>query len=217
MTLADKLKFKASLQLMLFNAGKDETSLFNGLEIKSGVRSKTPMSQVLLFARHKKELETSYTVIISKLTADAVFWIAYPKKTSGIESDLSRDEGWSIVMNSDFRIVSSASINDIWTAVRISRKKPDAAYKSSVPMAERKTEGIDYIKRVVKLPADASVVLKRYKDLETFFYSLAFTHQKEHMEAIADAKKPETRQKRIEKMAEMLLAMKSDKENKKKK
>jgi len=36
------------------------------------------------------------------------------------------------------------------------------------------------------------------------FDALAFTHQKEHVRAIEDAKKPETRAKRIEAMVEKL-------------
>lgn len=62
---------------------------------------------------------------------------------------------------------------------------------------------LDTAARTVTLPDDAAKALARAK-LRTRFDALAFTHQKEHVRAIEDAKKPETRAKRIEAMVEKL-------------
>jgi len=59
-------------------------------------------------------------------------------------------------------------------------------------------------------------MMKPHKGLEDFFYSMSFTHKREYVEAIVDAKKPETRQRRIEKMIEMVTALKEKKEAKRK-
>ena len=59
--------------------------------------------------------------------------------------------------------------------------------------------------RVVELPDDAAKALARAK-LRAKFDALAFTHQKEHVRAIVDAKKPETRLKRIDALLEKLRA-----------
>ena len=72
-------------------------------------------------------------------------------------------------------------------------------------MEERKHEGIDYIKRTTTLPKDALAAVNKYKGLADHFYAQSFTCQKEYVMAITEAKKPETRTKRIEKMIEMLL------------
>jgi hypothetical protein len=64
---------------------------------------------------------------------------------------------------------------------------------------------LDTEARVVKPPADlvkalkASSVWDRWQDL-------SFTHQREHVEAIEDAKKPETRARRIERAVQMVRA-----------
>ena len=84
-------------------------------------------------------------------------------------------------------------------------------------MEERKVKGIDYVNRTVVLPDDALKAAKPNKGLVDFFYTMAFTHQREYVESIEDAKKPETRQKRIDKMIEMVLQLKMAKEIKKKK
>jgi len=81
-------------------------------------------------------------------------------------------------------------------------------------MEERTTEGINYHARTVKLPDDAEKALNVHKGLTSFFYSMSFSHKREYAEAIAEAKKPETRARRIEKMVTMVLALKQKKEQK---
>lgn len=65
------------------------------------------------------------------------------------------------------------------------------------------TIALDGAPRTVELPDDAAKALDKAK-LRKKFDALAFTHQKEHVRAIEEAKKPETRAKRIAGMLEML-------------
>lgn len=62
---------------------------------------------------------------------------------------------------------------------------------------------LDGAERTVDVPTDAAKALDKAK-LRKKFDALAFTHQKEHVRAIVEAKKPETRTKRIEAMLEKL-------------
>ncbi len=62
---------------------------------------------------------------------------------------------------------------------------------------------LDGADRVVEVPDDAAKALAKAK-LRKAFDALAFTHQKEHIRAITDAKRPETRAKRIEGMIKKL-------------
>ena len=62
---------------------------------------------------------------------------------------------------------------------------------------------IDRAARTVEVPDDAAKALDKAK-LRKKFDALAFTHQKEHVQAITGAKKPETRTRRIEAMLEKL-------------
>jgi uncharacterized protein YdeI (YjbR/CyaY-like superfamily) len=83
-------------------------------------------------------------------------------------------------------------------------------------MEERVTEGVDYINRTATLPVDALKAMKTFNGLEDFFNGMSFTHKREYVEAIVEAKKPETRQRRIDKMIEMVLKLQEQKELKKK-
>ena len=58
--------------------------------------------------------------------------------------------------------------------------------------------------RVVEVPSDFAKALKADKAAKARFDSMSYSHQKQHVQAIEDAKKPETRQRRIDKALEML-------------
>lgn len=59
--------------------------------------------------------------------------------------------------------------------------------------------------REVEVPVDLAKAFRGAKDGKTEWDRLAFTHQREYAEAILDAKKPETRARRIEMTIEALL------------
>jgi hypothetical protein len=62
--------------------------------------------------------------------------------------------------------------------------------------------------RVVETPPDLASALGKAKNkkAKAAWEKLSYSHQKEHAEAIEDAKKPETRARRIEKTIAMLTA-----------
>jgi bifunctional DNA-binding transcriptional regulator/antitoxin component of YhaV-PrlF toxin-antitoxin module len=57
----------------------------------------------------------------------------------------------------------------------------------------------DKAPRVVEIPPDFAAALRAEPEVRTFFQSLAYTHQREYVKAIEDAKRAETRQSRIAK------------------
>ena len=60
--------------------------------------------------------------------------------------------------------------------------------------------------RLIEPPADFARALKGNKDARATWDKLSYTHQREHVEHIEEAKKPETRERRIERSIQMLAA-----------
>ncbi|MDT5272663.1 MAG: hypothetical protein QOH49_4849 [Acidobacteriota bacterium] len=76
----------------------------------------------------------------------------------------------------------------------------------TVPVVmERDTEP-----RVINPPADFARALKGNKEAQAIWDKLSFTHRREHVEHIEEAKKPETRLRRIEKSVTLLAAGKKE-------
>jgi hypothetical protein len=63
---------------------------------------------------------------------------------------------------------------------------------------------LDTEERVIEIPKDLMKELKRDKDAKAFFDKLSYTHRKEYVNWINEAKKPETRQNRVVKTIKML-------------
>jgi hypothetical protein len=60
--------------------------------------------------------------------------------------------------------------------------------------------------RVITPPADFARALKADREAQAAWDKLSYTHRREHVEHIEDAKKPETRLRRIEKSVALLAA-----------
>lgn len=66
------------------------------------------------------------------------------------------------------------------------------------------TVELDTEPRVVEIPEDFLRELKMNKEAKTFFENLSYTHQKEYVTWITEAKREETRQNRIVKAMDLL-------------
>ena len=64
----------------------------------------------------------------------------------------------------------------------------------------------DHTPREIIVPPDLKAALKTNKTAQAFFDALSFTHRKEYVRWITEAKKEETRVRRVTKTIEMLLA-----------
>ncbi|HSR31169.1 MAG TPA: hypothetical protein VLY63_11445, partial [Anaerolineae bacterium] len=64
------------------------------------------------------ELERLGLVGIDAVVHDGLLWISYPKKSSKVTTDLTRDVGWDVVAEAGLRPVTQVSINDTWSALR---------------------------------------------------------------------------------------------------
>ena len=216
MELLKKLRISIDQPLWLINEPDDCRDLFSGCDIKQKLAGSKPVGQLVFFALDGKTLAVQLPKLAPYISHDTVFWICYPKKTGAIASDLVLMKPWDVVFNSGFRGQTSVSVNDDWTGMRFTNAPRKTPSICDLPMEERKMEGIDFVNRTVQLPADAQAALNKYKGLAAFFDAMAFTHKREYVQAIAEAKKPETRVRRIEKMVEMLLQKMSDKSTKSK-
>ena len=75
----------------------------------------------------------------------------------------------------------------------------------------RVTLELDETPRAIKPPADFTKALKTEGEAWLRWRELSYSHQREHVEAITEAKKPETRARRIAKAVEMIARQKPKK------
>jgi hypothetical protein len=158
----------------------------------------------LVFAISQKQLKDILTDVLPALHADAKLWIAYPKLTSKIASDLSRDANWDCVTKQGFETVRSIALDNVWTALRF--KKPDAGVEVAKEnfSTANPAPGIDYEKRTVEIPEELKKLLNKNKTALAAYEALSFSHKREYVEWILSAKKEETKTKRLHSTVEKL-------------
>jgi Protein of unknown function (DUF3052) len=76
---------------------------------------------VLLFAASRGQLGLTLPSMLEKAPEDAIIWIAYPKLTSNLAGDLSRNLVHALAAKSGLDTVSQIAIDDDWTAMRVKR------------------------------------------------------------------------------------------------
>jgi len=145
--------------------------------------------------------------VIPALHGEAKFWVAYPKASSKIASDLCRDASWDFIAEHGFEIVRLIAVDNLWSAARF--KKQDAAPKKAPSFSSANpAPGVDYANRTIEVPKELQKLLDKNKTAAAFFEELAFSHKREYVEWIVSAKKEETKARRLETTMEKLSAQK---------
>ena len=78
---------------------------------------------VLLFAADRAGLEAKLPDALKTMQDAAILWIAYPKLSSGLAADLSRDVIHALAPTHGLNTVSQIAIDEDWSALRLKRVK----------------------------------------------------------------------------------------------
>ncbi|MBV9009856.1 MAG: DUF3052 family protein [Verrucomicrobia bacterium] len=73
---------------------------------------------VLLFARASIELKEQFPFWAGKLAPAGMLWIAWPKKSSGVPSDLDDNKVRTIGLNAGLVDVKVCAVTDIWSGLK---------------------------------------------------------------------------------------------------
>lgn len=91
--LSKKLGMKEGALVLLRHApegfARSLGELPQGVDVRRDMRSKGPFDVILLFCANRAELERDLAPAIDRLAEDGGLWIAWPKKSSGVETDLA--------------------------------------------------------------------------------------------------------------------------------
>lgn len=212
--LAKKLQIKPDSRWLLYNAPANYpdslTPLPNGAEVVFNTSG--DFDGIQLFVTNSTQLVSDLKIIVPLLKEDTVFWIIYPKKNSGIDTDLEMMSSWDSPTQYGLRPVSSAAVNEIWTALRfrpVGQSKLSEGRKDAVRNNEY-SAFIDVDNKIITLPDYVKTILEQQPAALAWFQQLAYSNKKEYLLWILTAKQDKTRQDRLTKMVTMLLDKKKN-------
>ncbi|MBL6449917.1 DUF1905 domain-containing protein [Fulvivirga sp. 29W222] len=78
---------------------------------------------VIIFVKQQDDVTLKVPAALEVSIQGCTLWVAYPKKSSAIKTDITRDGGWGTLTTLGYRRVSQISINDTWSALRFKPAK----------------------------------------------------------------------------------------------
>jgi len=212
--LAKKLQIKPAHRVLLVNTPNSYTELLQPLprEVQIIEKPEGTFDVVQLFVLNSEELKRDLVWLQDHLRPETILWITYPKKSSGIVSDLEMMQSWDETAKYGLSGVAAAAINETWTALRF---RPSTQVKrSEVCNSEIENSAlgqyIDVKNRIVTLPAELLSAMQSQASSIASFDSLSYTNKKEYVSWVLTAKQEKTKADRIRKMVQKLLAGKKN-------
>ncbi len=124
--LARKMKLKPGQRAALVNAPegylKELSPLPAGVEVTEKLQGEFDWLQI--FVKNKAELDKLVPKVIAALKPESLLWITFPKGTSKIQTDLTRDKGWDLLQQAELKWVNLISVNETWSAFALRPYKP---------------------------------------------------------------------------------------------
>jgi len=117
----DKLQLGEEKNLLIQGIPSTLEKFFTKLSFAKNV---TPLLKsrkidyALVFAVNYNQLSSILKDVIPALRTKGKLWIAYPKPTSKIVSDLNRDLNWDCLLSKGFKKIDEVVIDHVWVAMR---------------------------------------------------------------------------------------------------
>jgi len=205
--LNKKLHIKSGLILVVLNSPEGYLARLKPLPQKAAISEKIIKNCdfIQYFVSSVADLEKALPVCRNSIKDSGSIWITYPKKSSKIKTDLNRDISFPVLKKNGFTGVAIVSIDETWSAFRI-KPVPLTGTKNSVSVTpDNFRKYVNKEKRIITPPEDLQKEFHKNKKAFELFNSLAFSHKKEYVLWILEAKRDDTRAKRIKGTIELLL------------
>src|SRR5688572_20620681 len=127
--LAKKLGIKEGFRIALVNAPKDFQSELGELpdKVEFVKRPTKSLDIVLFFVLSERALARDFAKLAEKLKTNGMIWIAWPKKSSGVATDLSFECVQRIGLDAGLVDVKICAIDETWSGLKFVYRLKDRA------------------------------------------------------------------------------------------
>jgi hypothetical protein len=117
--LVKKLGIKAGFNIVFVNAPVDffdELTLPQDIKVNS--RTPKPLDFVLLFVKSEKDLKKEFSQHAERLAPAGMIWVAWPKKSSGVTTDLSFNNVQAIGLATGLVDIKICAVSEVWSGLK---------------------------------------------------------------------------------------------------
>ena len=85
------------------------------------------LDMVMLFVKSRDELARGFTREGPRLVSNGMLWVAWPKKASGVKTDMTEDVVREVVLPAGWVDVKVCAVDDVWSGLKVVRRKETRA------------------------------------------------------------------------------------------
>jgi len=126
-SLVDKLGIKPGMRLAIVGApaGYRATlgALPPGVSVLAAPRSALPFIQ--FFTTKRSLLERRFPALKRVLAQDGALWVSWPKKSSGVATDLTEDVVRAVALAGGLVDVKVCVVDEVWSGLKLVRRLKD--------------------------------------------------------------------------------------------
>lgn len=123
-SLVDKLGIKPRTRIAILNPPRGFRAtlgkLPTGVRVTSRVSGTYPF--IHFFTRDRAVLEKEIPGLLGALTSDGALWISWPKKSSGVVTDITEDVVRAVALPTGLVDVKVAAVDDVWSGLKLVRR-----------------------------------------------------------------------------------------------
>jgi alkylation response protein AidB-like acyl-CoA dehydrogenase len=123
-SLAEKLGIKSGTRVIALGAPAEYSRLLG--EVAPGVtlqtRLPTAAGFVHRFVRRRQELAKDFPRLVRALEDAGALWVSWPKKASGVETDLTEDVVRELGLQHGLVDVKVCAVDEVWSALKFVRR-----------------------------------------------------------------------------------------------
>lgn len=129
--LANKLGIKEGSRIALVNAPKNFQSELGVLPEKAEIvkRLTSSLDIILFFVVTERALAHEFSRLAERLVANGMIWIAWPKKSSGVTTDLTFSNVQRIGLDEGLVDVKICAVDETWSGLKFVYRLKDRPEK----------------------------------------------------------------------------------------
>lgn len=133
--LGIKPNFKVALPHLPADIQKELRSAL--VECDIATTGAVPLDFVINFVTSERELKESFSTWSQRLSPAGMLWIAWPKRSSGVKTDLDENKIRDIGLAAGLVDVKVCAVSEVWSGLKFVIRVKDRAARGGKPVAGR--------------------------------------------------------------------------------
>lgn len=128
--LPKKLGIKEQFRVAMFDLPADVKSELKTSLASCDVVKDAPLDFAMIFVKTTAELKKQFPLFAKQLAPAGILWVSWPKKASGVATDLTENEVRKIGLDAGLVDVKVCAVNEIWSGLKFVIRLKDRALRT---------------------------------------------------------------------------------------